>query len=52
MGCACKGTQNVDYQIKFKGGEPSVTVSSLREVRTLLAKSSRGGTYSAVPKSK
>lgn len=50
MACACKGSQNVDYQVRFKGGEPTQTVSSLREVRTLLAASSRGGTYVAVPK--
>lgn len=50
MGCACKGSKNVDYKIIYRGGEPSETVSTLSEVRAKLAKSSQGGNYRTVPR--
>ena len=52
MACACKGSQNVEYLVLYKGGEAPETVSTLQEVRTKLSASSRGGNYRAVPKQK
>lgn len=51
-GCCGAQRPDVEYKVTFKGGEPSVTVSTIQEARVAAAASSRGGTYEAVPKAR
>lgn len=51
MGCNCGGKrQNVEYVVTFKHDGSTATVSSISEVRMLLARSPKGGNYRAVTK--
>ena len=51
MGCACGGKkQNVDYEVTFKDGSPTVVVDSMAKVRIALAQSSRGGSFKIIQK--
>ncbi|MGW0034682.1 hypothetical protein ACWDXD_33315 [Streptomyces sp. NPDC003314] len=57
MGCNCGGAKTVtDYQVTLRHDGSTKTVTAeqggLVAVRQLLAKSPKGGTYKAVPRSK
>lgn len=50
MACGCSKKTPVAYQIVYKGGETTETVSTLAEVRRKLQSSTKGGRHIPVYK--